>query len=1200
MNSSVARIFLSSTFRDFGEERELLAKRVFPALRKRLQERFVELVDVDLRWGITPEAAERGRVLPICLAEIDRARPWFIGMLGERYGWTPPPDKYDPGLIEQCPWLAEHQGGKSVTELEILHGVLNDPEMAGRAFFYFRAPAYARRKGGDYVSTSSEDAARLVDLKDRIRASGFPVVEDYPDPEALAKRLEADLWAVLDEAYPQADAPDAFTREQRQHEAYALPRRRFYLGGERYQTTLDESLTSGQQRILIEGQSGAGKSALVANWLERRRQVHPAEHIHEYYLGASADAASPVNLVRHLIERIKRTTGSQEEIPVDPQALFDSLATWLAEASAHAGKEDYRWIITLDGLNGLSDLRDLRWLPEFLPERVHMLVSCLPGEVRESLVAKGAWQTIAVLPLAQAEQRQLLQTYLGHYNKTLEAAYETRILAHPLAAKPLFLRTLAEELRLFGRHEELSDELDRYLSSLTVDDLFERVLERVEQDCGARRVKTALTAIWASRVGLAEEELLAYAGLVPATWAPIRLALDEALLESSGRLTFAHDYMRIAVSDRYLAGNNELGDDNQSEEALALRRKAHQKLARWFADHAFSDQFASDGQTTEDTFIDAARAAEEIPYQWQAARNWLRLKKCLTNRAMLEAFLEHRSSEELLGFWLDVEVHTKATLERAYQAAWTQWKPDGTASKTGELAGKLAEFLREAGRFRHPLAITLSRLSLTITEQALGPEHPDTGRRLNNLARLLKAKGDYVRAEPVYRRALDILSNSLGSEHTDAIDCLNNMAVLFHEMGNYASAEPLYRHALAITESIQGPEHPDTGERLNNLASLLRANGNFDEAEALLRRALTIAEKFQGAEHPDTGRRLNHLAILLWSMGQYVNAEVHCRRALSIAEKMQGPEHPDTAQCLNNLALQLKTVGNFTEAEQLYRRALAISERTEGPEHPSTGMTINNLACLLEAMGNYASAELLYHRAVAIAENAQGPDGPDTGMMINNLSRLLQIMGENARAEPLCRRALAITEKTKGSEHPDTAKCINNLARLLQTIGDNVRAESLYRRALTITEKAHGAKNPNVCDTLFSLAEFMAEMDRYNEAEPLLRRAITIFCNHEGDHSTSLATTYHHLGVYLRNADRLEEAEIELQNALAIREAAQPHGTDIAHTLSALGKVHALRGDKSKALGLYERSLEIYLSQTEPNDAGLAGVKQRIAELDAA
>jgi hypothetical protein len=56
--SRSVRIFLSSTFRDFGAERELLVRKVFPALRARLKERFVELVGVDLRWGITVEEAE--------------------------------------------------------------------------------------------------------------------------------------------------------------------------------------------------------------------------------------------------------------------------------------------------------------------------------------------------------------------------------------------------------------------------------------------------------------------------------------------------------------------------------------------------------------------------------------------------------------------------------------------------------------------------------------------------------------------------------------------------------------------------------------------------------------------------------------------------------------------------------------------------------------------------------------------------------------------------------------------------------------------------------------------------------------------------------------------------------------------------------------------------------------------------------------
>src|SRR5947209_8017913 len=99
-------------------ERDGLVKRVFPELRHRFQERRIHLIDVDLRWGITQEQSERGETLSTCLAEIERCRPYFIVMLGERYGWVP--DALDPSLVTDQPWLADF-AGRSVTELEIVH-----------------------------------------------------------------------------------------------------------------------------------------------------------------------------------------------------------------------------------------------------------------------------------------------------------------------------------------------------------------------------------------------------------------------------------------------------------------------------------------------------------------------------------------------------------------------------------------------------------------------------------------------------------------------------------------------------------------------------------------------------------------------------------------------------------------------------------------------------------------------------------------------------------------------------------------------------------------------------------------------------------------------------------------------------------------------------------------------------------------------
>ena len=55
MTHRVIRVFLSSTFRDFGEERDLLVRKVFPTLRAKLQSRFVDLVSENLLKLQKPE-----------------------------------------------------------------------------------------------------------------------------------------------------------------------------------------------------------------------------------------------------------------------------------------------------------------------------------------------------------------------------------------------------------------------------------------------------------------------------------------------------------------------------------------------------------------------------------------------------------------------------------------------------------------------------------------------------------------------------------------------------------------------------------------------------------------------------------------------------------------------------------------------------------------------------------------------------------------------------------------------------------------------------------------------------------------------------------------------------------------------------------------------------------------------------------------
>lgn len=232
------RVFVSSTFRDMQDEREELVKRVFPSIRRLCEQRGVAFAEVDLRWGVTDEQKAEGAVLPICLAEIDRSRPYFIGLLGQRYGWVP--ESLPDDLAAQLPWLRS-LADTSVTEMEILHGVLNDPGAIDSAFFYLRDRAWmanattdqltllGERPSAEEVAALGADVAeraaarrqaRLEELRQRIHASGAPAF-DYGDVRSLGERVHADLVALVDKLYPASDVPDLAARETSAHDAYS-------------------------------------------------------------------------------------------------------------------------------------------------------------------------------------------------------------------------------------------------------------------------------------------------------------------------------------------------------------------------------------------------------------------------------------------------------------------------------------------------------------------------------------------------------------------------------------------------------------------------------------------------------------------------------------------------------------------------------------------------------------------------------------------------------------------------------------------------------------------------------------------------------------------------------------------------------------------------------------------------------------------
>jgi len=142
-------------------ERDHLKNIVFPRVEEELRKKRIRLETVDLRWGVdttsVKEDEREATVLKVCLEEIERFKPFFIGLLGDRYGWVPPEERIENATKGRKLLLPNK--GKSVTALEIEFGVLASTEQLNRSVFYLREPL-------PYDKLSPEKAAKFSDQYD--------------------------------------------------------------------------------------------------------------------------------------------------------------------------------------------------------------------------------------------------------------------------------------------------------------------------------------------------------------------------------------------------------------------------------------------------------------------------------------------------------------------------------------------------------------------------------------------------------------------------------------------------------------------------------------------------------------------------------------------------------------------------------------------------------------------------------------------------------------------------------------------------------------------------------------------------------------------------------------------------------------------------------------------------------------------------
>ena len=890
------RVFISSTFCDMQAERDYLVNKVFPKIRVAAEKRGVNFVEVDLRWGITQEKeGQSGKVVYSCLKEIENSRPFFIGLLGDRYGWCPTSgDLLDNEEFRRnYAWITDdiHQH-LSITEIEMQYGVLRSKHPVNASFYIKKScqqisqPSLLSKLFGNLT-----DEQKLARLKKKIRSQRTYPYYEYESIEELGSQVEQALMELLNKLYPNKPQTP-LERERLEQHAFMKTRTAVYINVPEALEIISAFAVHQSHRLLcISGQSGMGKSALLANWITKEGPKTGRPIIY-HFIANTEDGGWSRQVIMHLIEELCDLYHLTYTPPQRGQQLDGKKI--LVELLTQESVQKNPPILIIDALDQLRDEdKSLWWLPSSIGEEKWIL-SAADGDVASDAMASyaqlfpGKSEQYRQEPLPEAQRRQLIAIYLGRHGKELEKSQLERIMKFSLATNTLVLKVLLDELMVFGVYEKLDERINYYISAFSVENFFQRIIHRYEQDYGKLLVQNTLTLLALSRYGLTETTLMHVGNIRPVEWSPFFCAFSSHLVSKNGYISFSHRSILDAVNSIYTV---------DAINTILLRKQ----LAKYMMEQA--------KQRGEYLTCDY----EDIPYQLSLGHCWDELYEFLLDVDVL-AYFGNKTDDSWAQFWRSLyEVDPKKYTIRKFIDVFRR-----SCLSNEDIDQKSLDLERMAQNF-----LTSDDAS-ALAEYAIGL-HSKISIWTVVFHQLYII--DHLIATNQTDKALDIANEAMVkyadlplSQTLIKSSYLMRMATIYKIRENYSKAKSALLEAIQL-DSGQG-SLPLSSAKFVNLGSVCISEGSYDEAEKYLLQALTLYRKggllkrTRGAL--DCLSFLGKTAVLKNNLEQALN---YYQEELKLAEQILVLNDPIIKTINQNIAFIYGKMGKEKEREQTLLKA---------------------------------------------------------------------------------------------------------------------------------------------------------------------------------------------------------------------------------------------------------------------------------------